>query len=95
MINLCKSDVQVDICLKLLLIKLKPTTTTCRCILVYVLFIWGRIDTAGLMVVFGKGNIAVVSTGVISSVTEIRRPLYCYIDPSLPVPFEDGFRFFC
>lgn len=53
-----------------------PRTLTGRFVLVYLSFMW-TVGTVVLMVVFGRENMAVVSTQVISKMLAIWRLLYC------------------
>ena len=53
-------------------------------VLIYEPFVW-TVDTVGLLMVFGKDNMAVVSAEVFSKMTAIWRAVYCHINPS-PLP---------
>lgn len=52
-------------------------------------FIWA-VSLVGLMVVFGREIMALVSSEVFSKITAIWRQLYCHINP-FPTPVENGF----
>lgn len=53
---------------------------SCGCALWYMSFVWTE-ATIGLMVVFDKENVAVISTGFILKVAVIWRSLYCHNNP--------------
>ena len=55
-------------------------------VLIYEPFVW-TVDTVGLLMVFGKDNMAVVSAEVFSKMTAIWRAVYCHINPS-PLPLK-------